>query len=401
MTEMMNGKCRWMTWLLVVLLLFSPLTTFALDKQDYAVEIRGTGVPEVLQLSIDDLKAMPAEAQINEAYVYNSRAGEKTAEVKGVSLAYVLTEAAGVTAVTGLVSFAASDGYPIEPQPLEDVLDEALQFVLAYEVDGVMADEDDNPATQEITVYRKQKEEGEFGTVFKMIERIDVDAALAASENEEAKTSEATEAAEEAEDETPEMELEESGDESPAISFTDITPTFAYATTAIEGLVNKGVVSGMGDGRFAPAENLTRAQIATIMVKALGHETAAYRGGFSDVKESDWFASHVQAAVEAGIFSGYPDGTFKPDRVISRQELAVVTGKAAVETGVVEQQRMAKFVMEKSDYADKEAVPAWAAHQVAWLEAQGVFRDFIGESFEPVKTVNRAEAATVIFKTLY
>ncbi|SMP40089.1 S-layer homology domain-containing protein [Anoxynatronum buryatiense] len=398
MTDMMNGKCRWMTWLLVLLLLFSPLTTFALDKQDYAVEISGSGVAEVLQLSIDDLKAMPAEAQINEAYVYNSRAGEKTAAVKGVSLAYVLTEAAGVTAVTGTVSFTASDGYPIEPQPLEDVLDAALQYVLAYEVDGVMIDEDDNPETQEIIVYRKVKETGEFGTVFKMIERIEVDGALAVSENEEAAE---TEAAEETEDETPEMELEESGDESPAISFTDITPTFAYATTAIEGLVNQGVISGMGDGRFAPAESLTRAQIATIMVKALGHEPTTYRGGFSDVKESDWFASHVQAAVDAGIFSGYPDGTFKPDQVISRQELAVVTGKAAVENGVVEQQRMAKFVMEKSDYADKEAVPAWAAHQVAWLEAQGVFQDFIGEDFEPARTVNRAEAATVIFKTLY
>lgn len=395
MTEMMNGKGRWITWLLVVLLMLSPLSVSAMDKQDYAVEIGGSGVAEVLQLSIDDLKAMPAEAQINEAYVYNSRAGEKTAAVKGVSLAYVLTEAAGVEAVTGLVSFTASDGYPIEPQSLEDVLDGALQYVLAYEVDGERIDEDGNPATQEITVYRKLKEAGEFGTVFKMIERIEVDAVLADSKNE------VTETAEETEDATPEMELEESGDGSLAISFTDITPEFSYATMAIEGLVNKGVISGMGDGRFAPAESLTRAQIATIMVKALGHEPAAYRGGFSDVKESDWFASHVQAAVDAGIFSGYPDGTFKPDQVISRQELAVVTGKAAIETGVVEQQRMAKFVMEKSDYADKEAVPAWAAHQVAWLEAQGVFSDFIGASFEPVKTVNRAEAATVIYKTLY
>jgi hypothetical protein len=57
--------------------------------------------------------------------------------------------------------------------------------------------------------------------------------------------------------------------------------------------------------------------------------------------------------------------------------------------------------MEKSNYQDKEDVADWAGHAVAWLEAQNVFVGIAGEKFEPAKNVNRAEAALVVFNTLF
>ena len=62
------------------------------NTEDFAVEILGEGVETELKLTLADLKAMPEEAQINEEYIYNSKAGEKSVVVKGVSLAYVLKE---------------------------------------------------------------------------------------------------------------------------------------------------------------------------------------------------------------------------------------------------------------------------------------------------------------------
>ena len=233
------------------------------------------------------------------------------------------------------------------------------------------------------------KEAGEFGTVFKLVERIEVMA-------EAGEAPEAEEVVEEVEAvEEPEVV------EGVEMTFTDITAAYAFAEEAIADMVNRGVISGVGNNLFAPGDSLTRAQIATIMVKSLGIEPTPYQGGFADVAAGDWFAPYVQAAADVGLFSGYPDGTFKPNQVINRQEIAVVAGKAAVETGKVEKERMAKFVMEKSDYADKDAVASWAGNQVAWLEAQGVFEGVAAASFEPVKVVNRAEAVVVIYNTLF
>lgn len=368
---------RSVLWLALVLLV-AQVFVFADATPNYAVEISGVGVKTVLQLTLADLKAMPAEAQINEAYTYNSRTGEKSSTIKGVSLAYVLKEKAGVTATEAQVLFTASDAYPIDPQPLSDVLNPALQYVLAYEIDGNAIDNDGNASNEEITVYRKVKTAGEFGTVFKMVVSISVGEGTTTT--------------------TPDTPVTP---ETPVTAFTDITEGFKYAETAINTLVQKGIVAGVGNGQFAPQNSLTRAQISKMMVLSLGYELKPYTGGFSDVKTSDWFAPYVQTAVDNGLFTGYTDGSFKPNQTINRQEISAVSVRTAVKAGVVNEAKVAKFVMEKSNYTDKASVPSWAANQVAWLEAQGVFADIATTTFEPAKTVNRGEAAAIVYNTLF
>jgi DMSO/TMAO reductase YedYZ molybdopterin-dependent catalytic subunit len=334
------------------------------------VTISGEGLESALEYTLEDLIAMPAEAQIDEGYIYNTKVEEKSAMVKGVSLAYIL-ENAGITASDDLeVTFTASDGYQIDPQPISDVLSTDLQYVLAYEVDGEPIDGDDNPDNDEITVYRKVMEEGERNTIYKMIESIELTAV-------------------------------EEGEEVVPVEFIDITEEFTYASEAINALANNGIVNGVGNDKYAPEKSFTRAEFAKIMVLSLGYEPTSYQGGFSDVSAEDWEADYVQAAVDAGIFEGYPDGTFGPDNVITRQEIATVVGRGAVTAEVVSQEKLDKFVMEKSDYLDKDSVPDWAANEVAWLEAEGIFEDFAVENFEPTLGVDRAQAAVVVYKTLF
>lgn len=379
---MIGKKTKIAAIFLAFMMIFAQMSAFGVVTENYAVEIKGSGVSVELKLTIDDLKAMPSEAQIDEEYIYNSKAGEKSVNVKGISLAYVLKEKAGVTAKNAEVIFTASDNYPIDPQMLEDILNEELKYVLAYEIDGELIDNDGVSDNEEITIYRKVKEQGEFGTVFKMVVSIVVGDELEVSE-------------EVVEDEVPEEVATED------IIFDDITEGYKFAEEAINGLVQRGIINGMGNNKYAPEGSLTRGQIAKIMVEALGYEQTEYKGGFSDVKSSDWFAPYVQTAVDMGIFKGYEDGTFRPENTINRQELAVVAGRGAVESGKVSQEKMAKFVMEKSNYLDKEDVPEWAENQVAWLEAEGVFVNVAAENFEPVKIANRAEAASIIYNTLF
>jgi hypothetical protein len=374
----MLKRTKVLTIALAIILVLSQVVVFGEDSEP-VVTITGEGVETELSLTLDELKAMPAEAQIEEEYIYNSKGGQKSVMVKGVSLAYVLQEA-GVVEGEAEVTFTASDDWPIDPQPLTDVMNEELQYVLAYEVDGAVIDEDENPDNDEITVYRKVKEEGEFNTVFKMIVDINVSGLV-----------------EEVAEEEDNIEEEE---EVVPVEFTDITEEFAYAEEAINALAGKGIVDGVGDDKYAPEDFFTRAQFAKIMVLSLGYEPAEYQGGFSDVSAEDWEADYVQAAVDAGIFEGYPDGTFGPDNVITRQEIAAVAARGAVTAELVSQAKLDKFVMEKSAYLDKDSVPEWAANEVAWLEAEGIFEDFAVENFEPTLEVDRAQAAVVVYKTL-
>ncbi|MEL7646914.1 MAG: S-layer homology domain-containing protein [Sedimentibacter sp.] len=380
----MLKKTKLISLVLAIALLLSQVTAIA-ATDSYAVEIAVAGTSTTLLLSLGDLKEMPAAAQIEQEYIYNSKTGEKTAQVKGVSLEYVLKEKAGVIADNATVIFEASDGYAIEPQSLSDIFNDDLDYVLAYEVNGEAIDNDGIADNEEITVYRKVKEAGEFGTVFKMVNKITVGEATASDDGSAALTGGTAH--------TPDSANEK--------SFTDISDEYKYAETAIYDLEGRGIIDGIGGGLFAPQNEFTREQFCKIAVMALGLENKEYSGAFSDLSKDRWSAPYVQAAVEAGLFKGYEDGTFRPEKTITRQEMAVVAANAAVATQKVTKEKLAKFVMEKSAYLDKTEVAEWAANAVAWLEAQGAFIGVAGDSFEPVKVVNRAEAAVVVFNTLF
>ncbi len=380
-------KFKVIAMVLAIVMILSQSLVFA---EDYAIEIGGTLVATELKLTLEDLKSMPEEAQIAQEYVYNSKGGEKTVQVKGVSLAYLLKEMAGVTAEEGNVEFFAADEWPIDPQPLQDVLNDELKFVLAYEVDGEAIDNDEG-IIEEITVYRNLKYEDEFDTVYKLINKITVGEAEAVEE-EEAPEEEPIEPIEEETEETEETE---------EVTFTDITEEYKFAEAAIYDLAKRGIIDGMGGGLYAPGNEFTREQFCKIIVVALEYELKEYEGAFSDIDDDRWSAPYVQAAVDSGLFVGYPDGTFLPEKVITRQEMALVAARAAVAKGLVEQAKVDKFVMEKSDYIDKEDVADWAGNAVAWLEAQDVFAGIAVEKFEPARNVNRAEAALVVFNTLF
>lgn len=380
----MLKRFRVILFVLIAVIIFQ-LTVFATETKSYTVVIGGEFVKTELNLTLKDLKEMPEEAQISQEYIYNSKSGEKTAQVKGVSLAYLLKDKAGVTAEEGIVIFTASDGYEIDPQPLQDIFNDKLKFVLAYEVNGEKIDNDEIE-NEEITVYRNLKEEGEFNTVYKMINKITIEEDLE----------------EVVEEEPEEVTVEETDEkETETIIFTDITEEFKFAETAIYDLVNRDIIDGMGDGLYAPGKEFTREQFCKIIVAALGYELKDYEGAFSDIDKDRWSSSYVQAAVESGLFIGNPDGTFMPEKVISRQEIAVVAARAAIAKGLVEQTKVDKFVMEKSNYIDKNDVAEWAENAVAYLETQDVFIGVAGENFEPLKNVNRAEAALIVYNTLF
>lgn len=107
-------------------------------------------------------------------------------------------------------------------------------------------------------------------------------------------------------------------------SFPDVASTQWYAT-AVETLAGLGIVSGYEDGTFGPNKNITRAEFVTIAMAFSTLETG--RSTFSDVKDTSWAAPYIVSASQQGWISGYTDGTFGPDKNITRAEAVSIINK--------------------------------------------------------------------------
>lgn len=113
-----------------------------------------------------------------------------------------------------------------------------------------------------------------------------------------------------------------------AARFTDVSANTQYSA-AIEALAAKGIVSGQADGSaYAPSSPINRAEFLKIVMGSLGSATPATSSNcFPDVQKQ-WFAPYVCTAEADGIVSGYPDGTFRPDRNVTFVEAAKIISTA-------------------------------------------------------------------------
>ena len=109
-------------------------------------------------------------------------------------------------------------------------------------------------------------------------------------------------------------------------NYTDV-PAGKWYNNAISTLSNMGVIGGYADGTFKPDAPISRAEFAKIAVSFSNVADLSYRGYFADVKESDWFSGFVAAAKDAGLIEGYNDGTFKPEKAITRAEVCTIVNR--------------------------------------------------------------------------
>jgi arabinogalactan endo-1,4-beta-galactosidase len=115
-------------------------------------------------------------------------------------------------------------------------------------------------------------------------------------------------------------------------SFADVDDQY-WAYNTIKKLAAKHIVTGVSDTEFAPKRRVTRAEFTAFIVRALGLE-ATKEASFTDVDSSKWYAEAVASAFEAGIVSGRSADIFAPNAEITRQEMAIMIVSAyEVRTG--------------------------------------------------------------------
>lgn len=107
------------------------------------------------------------------------------------------------------------------------------------------------------------------------------------------------------------------------VTFPDVPEDAAYAQDVYK-LVESGVINGYTDGTFRPSGSVTRAEMAKMIGLTFGYTDTTDAKGFPDVSESAWYAPYALAAQKAGFVEGYEDGTFRPNALITREQVCAI-----------------------------------------------------------------------------
>lgn len=177
-----------------------------------------------------------------------------------------------------------------------------------------------------------------------------------------------------------------------AATFSDIS--YNWAKSQIQHLAALELLQGY-QGRYEPGRTLTRAELAKLVVEINGYgqeglQVRNAQGVFRDLSPTHWANGYVLLAYEQGWIKGYEDGTFRPDRPVTRLELAYILARLQVADGEVPWWNL--------NFRDLNRIPEAALGVVARVVSRGWLQGFPDGTFRPQNYLTRAEAAAVVYR---
>lgn len=180
-------------------------------------------------------------------------------------------------------------------------------------------------------------------------------------------------------------------------SFGDIVGHWSQAD--VELMACKHIIKGVTDVSFEPDRNITRAEFATLLQRTLGLRETNEEPIFTDVKADDWYYGAVQAAARAGLVKGYPEGDFRPNVNITRQEMAVMVARALENLSgeLTITPAAVNRILER--FEDKAEIGNWAREAVAVAVERDIIKGRTERTFVPQANATRAESAAMLKRT--
>lgn len=143
-----------------------------------------------------------------------------------------------------------------------------------------------------------------------------------------------------------------------SVSFTDITEDRA-SFEIIQEFFDRGLTKGYPDGTFRPDQGVSRAEFISFVNRTFHFDFSEVTLEFTDIKGTEWFLNDLHIAVGQGYIAGYPDGTFRPNRPVTRQEAAVIL------------QRILNYELIEFTPTDEHMEP-WAKESIHIMMSNGV-----------------------------
>ncbi len=184
-------------------------------------------------------------------------------------------------------------------------------------------------------------------------------------------------------------ETEEEIIEEPVIVYPSLNGHWAH--DCIIALLENEIIEGYEDGTIKPDNNITRAEAAVLVGKALDlKEKDKFFSGYIDAIPK-WAKGYVIATTEEGVFKGYPMKLFKPGRNITREEMVAVLVRA-FELKLEEDKEL--------EFKDKDKISEWAEEYVKISVENKLIVGYEDNTFKANQNITRAEAFTIICKLL-
>ncbi|WP_162463000.1 S-layer homology domain-containing protein [Paenibacillus psychroresistens] len=181
------------------------------------------------------------------------------------------------------------------------------------------------------------------------------------------------------------------------VAFNDTSSVQSWAGKEIAIAAAKGIVQGRGDQKFVPNEKVTRAEFATMIVKAFHLEDESATSDFKDVKDKDWYKSAVAVAARDGLINGRTQDQFVPNDFISRAEMATIAARALKFVKGYKNSADANEALVK--FKDAALIHPFLKEEVALTVSLGIVKG-VDSSFNPNGLSSRAEATVVISRLL-
>lgn len=166
-----------------------------------------------------------------------------------------------------------------------------------------------------------------------------------------------------------------------------------WAEEYIKELCNRGTIGGFPNGTFKPDAAITRAQFSAIAVKALNLPDASKPASFKDVPETYWAIKAIGQVSGAGLVTGFPDGSFRPEDQITRAQALVALAKAL--------KNVQPNAESLADYKDKSEIPGWAIPSITKAASADIIVSYPdSDLIKPNEKATRAEIAALTYQTM-
>ena len=180
-------------------------------------------------------------------------------------------------------------------------------------------------------------------------------------------------------------------------SFTDVGSDY-WAYEDIKQAVYSGLLAGTATNTFSPETSLTRGMLVTILERLQGDdEKASGTSSFSDVKADAYYADAVAWAKENNLIAGYTDGTFKPNKAITREEFMTILFRYALtkqyDTGIENTEGL-------MSYSDEASVSDYSEEAMLWAVDHQYLRGTAANTLSPQGAITRAQATAILMRFL-
>ena len=166
----------------------------------------------------------------------------------------------------------------------------------------------------------------------------------------------------------------------------------AWYAEAVRYVYTHEVMEGTGGSTFAPAKSLTRAEVVQILYNLEGKPAMTGTTSFED-SVSHWAKTPIAWAQQTGVVDGYEDNTFRPEKAVTRDELAQMLYNYAQYKGYD-----LTNAGDLTQFPDGDQVSDWAETAMSWANGKKLINGFEDDTLRPGGNSTRAQAASILMK---